>query len=55
MPYQGVPSVHQVDVETYHAFAGTIPAAPATEAGWNAPASRAWVARVLWQALQSQP
>jgi hypothetical protein len=53
MPYSGVPAVHQTDVKTYHARAGTIPAAPTTEAGWNAPAPRAWVARVLYQAVQA--
>ena len=55
MPYQGVPTVHQNDVKTYHARAGAIPAAPTSEAAWNAPAPRAWVARVLHQALQSAP
>jgi Cysteine-rich secretory protein family len=53
MPYSGVPTVHRPDVRTYHAYAGTIPAAPTSEAAWNAPAPRAWVARVLFQALQS--
>jgi hypothetical protein len=55
MPYQGVPGVHQVDVKTYHANAGTIPAPPGSEADWNKPAPRAWVARVLFQALGLPP
>lgn len=55
MPYQGVPTVHQTDVRTYQARAGAIPAAPTSEAAWSAPAPRAWVARVLYQALQSTP
>ncbi len=55
LPYQGVPSVHQLDVRTYHTYAGTIPAAPTTESGWNKAAPRAWVARVLFQALGLPP
>ena len=55
LPYQGVPSVHQPDVKTYHTYAGAIPAAPTTEAGWNKAAPRAWVARVRFQALGLPP
>lgn len=51
LPYQGVPSVHQTDVKTYHAKAGPIPAAPFTTEGWSQEAPRAWVARVLFKAL----
>jgi hypothetical protein len=47
--------VHQADARTYHAYAGTIPDAPTTEADWSQPAPRAWVARVLYQALQTKP
>jgi hypothetical protein len=54
-PYSGVPAVHDADVRTYHAAAGTIPQAPTTQAAWNQPAPRAWVAMVLYQALQSAP
>jgi CSLREA domain-containing protein len=50
-PYSGVPTDFGTAVRTYHHYAGTIPDAPTTQAGWDAPASRAWVARVLWQAL----
>ncbi|MFN8514244.1 MAG: S-layer homology domain-containing protein [Chloroflexia bacterium] len=53
LPYSGVPTVHQRDVRTYHFYAGTIPDAPSTQSGWNQPAPRAWVALVLYQALQS--
>lgn len=55
--YTGVPAVHDLDVRTYNTFAGqvtTVPM-PGTEAGWNAPAPRAWVAAVLYQALQTLP
>jgi hypothetical protein len=55
MPYRDVPSVHQVDVKAYHAYAGTIPAAPMNVADWSKPAPRAWVARVLFQALGLPP
>jgi S-layer homology domain len=51
----GVPAVHAGAVCTYLANAGAIPDAPTTQAGWDAPASRAWVAMVLWQALLSAP
>jgi hypothetical protein len=54
-PHSGVPAAHDTDVRTFVAHAGAIPDAPATADGWNAPASRAWVATVLHQALQSQP
>jgi alpha-tubulin suppressor-like RCC1 family protein len=54
-PHTGVPSVHDTDVRTYVHYAGTIPNAPTTAAGWNARASRAWVAVVLHQALTVQP
>jgi hypothetical protein len=54
-PYAGVPAAHDAEVRTYHFYAGAIPDAPDTAAGWNSPASRAWVARVLWQALLAQP
>lgn len=54
-PYTGVPAVHASDVATYVQNAGPIPDAPATSGGWNAPASRAWVAMALAQALQTAP
>jgi hypothetical protein len=54
-PYSGVPAVHDADARTYHAAAGAIPQAPTTTAAWNQPAPRAWVAMVLYQALQSAP
>jgi hypothetical protein len=55
LPYTGVPAVHTTDVRTYTFYAGTIPDAPMTDAAWNAPAPREWVARVLYQALQTAP
>jgi len=54
-PYTGVPTVHDTDVRTFVHYAGPIPSAPSTAAGWNAPASRAWVAMLLYQALTVQP
>ncbi|MFN8515279.1 MAG: S-layer homology domain-containing protein [Chloroflexia bacterium] len=54
-PYTGVPAVHDTDVRTFVHYAGPIPGAPSTAAGWNAPASRAWVAQLLYQALTVQP
>ena len=54
LPYSGIPAVHQDDARMYHIYAGTIPSAP-SGSGWNAPASRAWVARVLFQALGLSP
>jgi hypothetical protein len=50
-PYSGVPAVHEPDVRTYSFYAGLIPDAPTTVEGWSAPASRAWIAMVLYQAL----
>ena len=55
IPYGGVPAVHATDIRTYHHYAGAIPDAPTTAAGWDAPASRAWVAMALWQALVAAP
>lgn len=55
VPYSGVPGVHLTDVRTYDHYAGTIPAAPTTADGWNSPAPRAWVARVLFQGLGLPP
>ncbi len=54
-PYSGVPSVHDQDVRVYEQNAGRITGVPVpdTEAGWNSPAPRDWVAFVLYQALQS--
>ena len=54
-PAPGIPAAHATDIGTYLANAGAIPDAPTTQAGWDAPASRAWVAMVLWQALQAAP
>ncbi len=54
-PYQEVPAIYAGEIATYHHYAGTIPAAPSTAAGWNAPAPREWIARVLYQALNSAP
>lgn len=54
-PYASIPSEFADEIATFHANAGAIPDAPTTAAGWSAPASRAWVARVLWQAIQAQP
>jgi hypothetical protein len=54
-PYSGVPAVHDAEIRTYVHNAGAIPDAPTTPEGWNAPAPRAWVALVLYQALQSRP
>lgn len=54
-PYTGVPAVHDVDVRTYNKYAGAIPSAPTTTADWSAAAPRAWVAQVLYQALQAPP
>lgn len=53
LPYSGVPTVHQPDVRTYHHYAGAIPNAPTTLDEWNSPASRAWIAMALHQALQT--
>jgi hypothetical protein len=52
-PYGGVPAIHARDVGTAHHYLGVIPAAPGTAAGWNAPASRAWIAQLLAAALQT--
>ena len=54
LPYSGIPAVHQADARMYHHYAGLIPAAP-SGSDWNQPAPRAWVARALYQALQSAP
>ncbi len=54
-PYTGVPAVHDTDVRTFVFYAGSIPDAPTNAAGWNAPASRAWVAMALHRALTVQP
>jgi hypothetical protein len=54
-PPAGVPAVHAADVCAYLANAGPVPGAPTTPAGWDAPASRAWVALALWQALLTLP
>lgn len=52
--YRGVPAEHDVDVRTFDFYAGAIPDAPTTPEGWNSPAPRAWVARVLWLALLAE-
>lgn len=54
-PYSGVPAVHESDVRTYDYYAGQVTAVPmpSTETGWNQAAPRAWVAQVLYQALNS--
>jgi subtilisin family serine protease len=53
LPYSGVPAVLATEVRTFHFYAGLIPAAPTTAAGWNAPANRGWFAMALWSALDS--
>ena len=55
LPYAGVPGVHATDIRAFTFYAGAIPDAPDTADEWNSPASRAWVASVLYQALQSVP
>jgi hypothetical protein len=53
-PYNGVPQVHESDVRTYHAYAGLVDDVPMPSGdGWNQAAPRAWVAVVLYQALQA--
>jgi hypothetical protein len=54
-PYVGVPVVHDADIRTYRHYAGTFPDALTTATGWNQPTPRAWVAVLLWQALQAPP
>ncbi|MFN8517200.1 MAG: S-layer homology domain-containing protein [Chloroflexia bacterium] len=51
--YSGVPSQFQLEVRTYDVYAGPIPGAPTTAAGWNSNAPREWVAQVLYQAFFS--
>jgi hypothetical protein len=53
LPYQGVPDVLATEVRTFHYYAGAIPDAPTTAAGWNGGANRGWFARALWAALDS--
>ena len=54
-PHGGVPAPFDTNIRTFAFYAGAIPAAPGTTAGWDAPASRAWVARALWAALRRVP
>lgn len=53
--YPNIPasSGHRQDLATYVAYAGPLPDTTTTAAygGWDQPADRAWVARVLWAAL----
>ena len=56
--YPNVPAAsgHRADIATFVYYAGPLPGAPDTTAawgGWNQPASRAWFAQALWQALNS--
>jgi S-layer homology domain len=54
--YNGVPAVHAGDVATYNYYVGDnlqqIVPMPSTPDGWNQPAPRAWVAVVIYEALQ---
>ena len=56
--YPDVPggSGHRVDIATYVAYAGALPDHPTGGpfAVWDQPATRAWFARALWQALNWQ-
>ena len=55
-PYNGVPQVHEADVRTYDFYAGQVTTVSMpTGDGWNQTAPRAWVAVVLYQALQANP
>jgi hypothetical protein len=54
-PYTGLPASHASDICTFDSYAGTIPDAPTTQTGWDAPAPREWVVRVLYQALLTAP
>jgi hypothetical protein len=54
--YPEVPasSGHRADIVTYVAYAGTLPGLPSTPQGfygYAAPATRAWFAMTLWQAI----
>ena len=55
--YPNVPAStgHRLDLVTYVQNTGSLPDHPAnaTWASWNAPATRGWFARVLWQALDN--
>ena len=55
--YPNVPlsSGHRLDLLTYTKYAGAIPERPAGQdwSDWDTPASRAWTAQLLWQALNS--
>ena len=57
--YQNVPAAsgHREDLATYRHYAGPIEGTPgdASFPGWDAPATRAWVAEVLQQALATMP
>jgi uncharacterized protein YkwD len=56
--YTEVPpaSGHRADITTYVAYTGGLPDRPTSSAfDWDAPSSRAWFARSLWQALNWQP
>ena len=55
--YRDVPASagHRVDLATFVHYAGALPDVPTDQsfATWNEPATRAWFARALWQALDS--
>jgi glucose/arabinose dehydrogenase len=55
--YTAVPGSagHRIDLATFVHYAGALPDVPADQpfATWNQPATRAWFARALWQALDS--
>jgi hypothetical protein len=57
--YQNVPATsgHREDLATYRHYAGPIEGTPGDTSfpGWDAPATRAWVAEVLQQALATMP
>jgi uncharacterized protein YkwD len=57
--YPQVPasSGHRADIATYVAYAGALPDRPTSGPlnDWNGPATRAWFARALWQALNWNP
>ena len=45
--YLDAPAVHDTNFRIFYHYAGSIPSAPTNADGWNAPAPRDWVARVL--------
>lgn len=60
LPYPGAPAAHADDIRTFAFYTqarGGVPDADTTwdTARWNAGATRGWVARALWAAIQDLP